>query len=324
MKLFSRARRRMSLKSRRRGAVDLAPSPSAEVEADANAADDEAGAVPSPAELADERKILSEAQLEEWTENGYLVLPRFMPRGRLLELSEQLDGLWRDRKKDDQGLVVDVFTGTHRERRIPLAKATDRARAKPYKLNDLYLVSSLVRETLLDPELVETLDDLLEGAPILVNSVSMERGTQQRLHTDSLYIAPSEAGRMVGAMVLLEDVQPGAGPLRFYPGSHAIPPYTFSDGRIELTEDEQPDFDAYVQGQIAERELTPVDFAGNAGDVIIWHAQLLNAGTPIEDMLLTQKSIVAHYLRAKDVDPDVRGDIGGDRYYMERDHQPVT
>lgn len=317
--LFSRARRRIS--NRRLRKTECVTAPVAEV--DGTDADAEA-AGKSPAELADERKILSEAQLAEWNENGYLVLPRFMPRGRLQELTDELDGLWRERKKDDRGLVIDVFTGTHRERRIPLAKATDRARAKPYKLNDLFLVSELVRETLLDPELVETFDDLLEGAPILVNSVSMERGSQQVLHTDSLYIAPAEVGRMVGAMVLLEDVKPGSGPFRYYPGSHAIAPYTFSDGRIELTEDEKPDFDAYVAGQIAERELVPVDFEGNAGDVFIWHAQLLNSGTPIEDLALTQKAIVAHYLRAKDVDPGVRADIGGDRYYMERDHQPVS
>ena len=123
--------------------------------------------MPSPADLANERKILSQSQLADWAENGYLVLPRFMPHGRLRELNGQLDALWRERKKDDHGLVIDVFTGTHRERRIPFAKATDRARAKPYKLNDLYLDSELVRETLLDPELVEVLDDLLEGAPIL-------------------------------------------------------------------------------------------------------------------------------------------------------------
>ncbi|HEY8547669.1 MAG TPA: phytanoyl-CoA dioxygenase family protein, partial [Acidimicrobiales bacterium] len=278
----------------------------------------------SPAELADERKILSEAQLDEWKENGFLHLPRFMPWGRLKELGDELDALWRDRKKDDRGLVIDVFIGTHRERRIPLAKATDRARAKPYKLNDVYLVSPLVRETLLDPELVETFDDLLEGAPILVNSVTMERGSQQRLHTDSLFIAPTEVGRMVGAMVLLEDVKPGAGPFRYYPGSHTIPPYTFSDGRIELTEDERADYDAYIAAQVAERGLEPVDFVGGAGDVFIWHAQLLNAGAPIEDMALTQRAIVGHYLRAKEVDPGMRADIGGDRYYMERDHQPAS
>jgi len=314
--LFSRARRRIT--NRRRRNADGTPAPLGDAVADADAAGK------SPADLADERKILTDAQLAEWNENGYLVLPRFMPWGRLKELNDELDGLWRDRKKDDRGLVIDVFTGTHRERRIPLAKATDRARAKPYKLNDLYLVSNTVRETLLDPELVETYDDLLEGAPILVNSVSMERGSQQRLHTDSLYIAPTEVGRMVGAMVLLEDVQPGSGPFRYYPGSHTIPPYTFSDGRIELTEDEVADFDGYVAGQIAERELEAVELTGNAGDVFIWHAQLLNAGTPIEDLALTQKAIVAHYLRAKDVDPGVRADIGGDRYYMEREHQPIN
>jgi len=274
--------------------------------------------------FGNERKILSEAQLADWAENGFLVLPRFMPHGRLRDLGSQLDDLWRERKKDDHGLVIDVFTGTHRERRIPFSKATDRARAKPYKLNDLYLDSELVRETLLDPELVEVLDDLLEGAPLLCNSLSFERGTQQRMHVDTFYVAPPEPGRMVGAMVLMEDTKPGTGPFRFFPGSHTIPPYVFSDGRVNVSADELADFDEYIGKEIADRGLLSTDFEGNAGDVLIWHPQLYNGGAPIEDMALTQKAVVAHYFRAKDVDRTTISDVGGDRYYMQRDHQTLT
>jgi ectoine hydroxylase-related dioxygenase (phytanoyl-CoA dioxygenase family) len=311
MSVITRARRRIFTKGRRpfRGGLDQSPTDS--------------DAVVAPAELLNERKILSDAQLAEWQENGYLVLPRFMPHGRVRDLNSQMDALWRERKKDDHGLVIDVFTGTHRERRIPFAKATDRARAKPYRINDLYLMSEALRETLLDPELVEVLDDLLEGLPMICNSLSMERGTQQRLHVDTLYVAPPEPGRMVGAMVLLEDTKPAAGPFRFYPGSHAIPPYVFSDGRINANADELDAFDEYLGNELAERELTPVDFEGNAGDVLIWHPQMVNGGAPIQEMELTNKAVFAHYFRAKDVDPALREDVGGDRYYMKRDHQAL-
>jgi phytanoyl-CoA hydroxylase len=272
----------------------------------------------------DGRKILSDSQLAEWDENGYLVLPRFMPHGRVRELNAQLDALWRERKKDDHGLVVDAFIGTNREKRIPFAKATDRARAKPYKLNDLYLESELVRETILDPELVEVLHDLVDGAPIVCNTLSMERGSQQRMHCDTFYIAPPEPSRGVAAMVLLEDTKAAAGPMRFYPGSHKIPPYVFADGRLEVTESELPDFDEYIGKEIADRGLLPIDFEGNAGDVLVWHPQLYNGGAPIEDPALTQKTIVTHYLRASDVARDQVADIGNERYYMKRPHQKVN
>jgi ectoine hydroxylase-related dioxygenase (phytanoyl-CoA dioxygenase family) len=271
----------------------------------------------------DGRKILSDAQLAEWDENGYLVLPRFMPHGRVRELNSQLDALWRERKKDDHGLVADVFISTHREKRIPFAKATDRARAKPYKLNDLYLESELVRETILDPELVEVLYDLLDGAPVVSNTLSMERGSQQRMHCDTFYIAPAEPNRMVGAMVLLEDTKATTGPLRFYPGSHKIPAYVFADGRLNVNDDELPDFDEYIGKEIADRGLLPLDFEGNAGDVLIWHAQLYNGGAPIADMELTQKTVVAHYLRLNDIPRDNVVDLGGERYYMQRPHQQL-
>src|SRR6266508_4003658 len=141
MSVITRARRRLLTNRRLPFRGNQAQSSSA------------ADVAPAPADLLNERKILSNAQLAEWQENGYLVLPRFMPHGRVRDLNSQMDALWRERKKDDHGLVIDVFTGTHRERRIPFAKATDRARAKPYRINDLYLVSEALRETLLDPEL---------------------------------------------------------------------------------------------------------------------------------------------------------------------------
>ena len=92
---------------------------------------------------------------------------------------------------------------------------------------------------------------------------------------------------------------------------------------MNVKDDELAAFDEYVADELAERELEPVDFEGNAGDVVVWHPQLLNGGASIEDMELTQKTVVAHYFRAKDVDPNERGDIGGDRYYLERSHQPL-
>jgi ectoine hydroxylase-related dioxygenase (phytanoyl-CoA dioxygenase family) len=313
MSVITRARRRLFGKKSRSAEAEPAPlATSSDALAD------------SLVRGSGERKVLSDEQLADWQEQGYLVLPRFMPHGRVREINGQMDALWRERKKDDHGLVIDVFTGSRSEKRIPFAKATDRGRAKPYRLNDLYLESELVRETLLDPELVEVLDDLLEGAPIICNSLSMERGCEQRPHVDTFYVAPPEPGKMVGAMVLLEDTKPAAGPFRFFPGSHKIPPFLFSDGRLNAIQAELGAFDEYLTEALAERELAAVELEGNAGDVILWHPQMVNGGTPIEDLTLTNKAVVAHYWRAKDVDPDQREDIGGDRYYMKRPHQPLA
>lgn len=312
MSVLTRARRRLFSKRTRSANADSAQH--------VTSADVATGSLSGP---PGERKVLSDEQLADWQEQGFLVLPRFMPHGRVREINGQMDALWRERKKDDHGLVIDVFTGTSREKRIPFVKATDRGRAKPYRLNDLYLESELLRETLLDPELVEVLDDLLEGAPIVCNSLSMERGSEQRPHVDTFYVSPPEPGKMVAAMVLLEDTKPAAGPFRFYPGSHTIPPYHFSDGRLNAIKAELGDYDKYLAKELAERELTPTDYQGNAGDVVLWHPQMVNGGAPIDDLTLTNKAVVAHYWRAKDVDPDQREDLGGDRYYMKRPHQPL-
>jgi phytanoyl-CoA hydroxylase len=249
------------------------------------------------------------------------VLPGFFSPERMRSVVAEIDQLWRERTTDDHGLVIDVYIDTPDERRIRLRDAEDEARRHPYKLNDVYLVSDGVRETILDPGLVASIGELLDGAPIVCNSLSFERGSQQRFHFDTFYMPPPVENKMLASWIALEDCDPRAGPLRYYPGSHRIPPYRFSDGRLNVALDEMPDFDEYIEKQIADEGLDWTAFAARAGDVFIWHAQLYHGGAPIDDMSLTRRSLVTHYFRAQDMDAVSVEDIGGERYYLRREHQ---
>jgi ectoine hydroxylase-related dioxygenase (phytanoyl-CoA dioxygenase family) len=264
---------------------------------------------------------LGRQQAEDWAERGYVVLPRFFDAERVQQLRDEVDNLWQNRRDDDRDLVIDVFIDTPDEKRIRFRDAGDEARAKPYKLNDLYLVSDLVREMILDASLMEVVDGLLDGAPIVCNSLTFERGSQQRFHFDTFYMPPPVPNKMLATWIALEDADDRSGPLRYYPGSHMIPPYHFSDGRLNQITAELDDFDDYINKEIAERGLTSTTFPAKAGDVFIWHAQLYHGGSPIEDMSLTRKSLVTHYFRAQEMDPAAVEDIGGGRYYLRRQHQ---
>jgi phytanoyl-CoA hydroxylase len=90
----------------------------------------------------------------------------------------------------------------------------------------------------------------------------------------------------------------------YYAGSHKIPPYRFSDGRLNEKADEMPQCRAYLEREIAERGLKVQEFRGQAGDVLLWHAQLLHGGTAIRDMSKTRRSLVVHYWRAGDLPPE--------------------
>ena len=120
---------------------------------------------------------------------------------------------------------------------------------------------------------------------------------------------------MVVASICLDEVGDDNGAVSYYVGSHKIPPYRFSDGRLNEKPDEMPQCRAYLDAEIARRGLATAEFRGKPGDVLLWHAQLLHGGRPIRDPALTRSSLVVHYWRAQDLRPDqVRTEPGVGSY----------
>ena len=277
--------------------------------------------LPRPA--TDSTHPLAAAQMAFWERNGYLVLPGFFSLERLEQVNGVVDEVWRTREEHGDRFVVDVYIGTADERRMYLRDAPAEARKLPYKLNDLYLESDVVRDTVLDPTLVDVLGHLLEGEPMVINSLSFEHGSQQDFHFDTWYMPPPVEKRMVVSFIALEDIGPTAGPLKYYAGSHRLPPYRFSHGRLDAVLDEIPACVNYVRGQIAEGGLEEERFTCKAGDVFIWHAHLYHGGSEIDDLSLTRRSIVTHYWRAMDVDPGLVASVGPGRHYLKRPPQSV-
>src|SRR5262245_25601964 len=135
---------------------------------------------------------LSQHQLEEWDAQGFLVLKSFFPAERLQQLNDLVDQLWKTRHSKDNPLVIDIFDGMPAGRRIFFNGAPDEARRCPYKLNDLYLEYPEVRQFALDQGLTQVLHDLLEGTPMLCNTINFEWGPGQEDHFDTLYMPPKE------------------------------------------------------------------------------------------------------------------------------------
>ncbi len=111
---------------------------------------------------------------------------------------------------------------------------------------------------------------------------------------------PPVENKMAVTSICLEDVHPEAGPLVYHPGSHKLPPYRFSHCGIHAIENEMPACRAYVEEQLREANAKREVFLGEAGDVFVWHGQLLHGGTGIKDLKRTRKTLVTHYWRAQD------------------------
>ncbi|HEX3070048.1 MAG TPA: phytanoyl-CoA dioxygenase family protein [Thermoanaerobaculia bacterium] len=232
--------------------------------------------------------------LGRWSVEGWLHLPRFFGEAEIAGINRVVDALWRSKPRD---VTVD---DVDRKVRCRMSGLSDSDRAHRVKISDLYLVSPPVRAMLLDRRLLTVVEALLDDAPVLCNSLNLEKSSGQEYHADSLYMTPLSAGGVVACWIALEDVQPGSGPLRLYPASHLIAPFAFSDGTSHAHDGEMPQWAAYMQSEIDSRSLSSVSVFAKAGDLVIWHSDLLHGAEPITETASTRRSLVAHYYRHSD------------------------
>jgi phytanoyl-CoA hydroxylase len=269
------------------------------------------------------RRTLTAAQRSFWDQNGFLVLSDVFKPREIREAVAFLERLWTERRSPENPMVIDTKLDSNGQRKY-LRDADESDKRSVYKLNDAFLLHPEVRDLCLKPRMAAILKELVDGDVCVCNSLHFERGSQQSLHVDTFYMPPPAGGVLIATSICLEDVHPDAGPLNYVAGSHAIPPFLNGDGgRNVRTPEEQDQANWYYRSAISDRKMTDEKFLGRAGDVIIWHEQLLHGGSPIQDMSRTRKSLVTHYWRCSEMDPAVLLRHGAG-FYLNRSHQPVA
>ncbi|MBW4493600.1 MAG: phytanoyl-CoA dioxygenase family protein [Oscillatoria princeps RMCB-10] len=263
--------------------------------------------------------MLTDQQKLFWDENGYLILPGFFAEQATDSVANLHRRLWEECPAD---VVVDVLDTNRRFRMSELYAESKKPRCK---VNDLFLNYEEVRRLSLDERLLEIIDELLPDAPVLCNTLSLDYGTQQPLHIDSLYMTPQTDNHLAATWMALEDCHPDAGPLCYIPGSHKIPIYRFSTGSPHSVAEEMPLWEEYIQQKIQEYGLKEEIFLPKKGDVFLWHAQLIHGGTPSKNPNLTRKSLVSHYFTKSDcVKLKAKLVPTGCGYWMKRSPQGVA
>jgi phytanoyl-CoA hydroxylase len=265
---------------------------------------------------------LSRDQINSWNDVGVLVLENLFSKREMKIARKGLDDMWESRRQVNNQLVIDVNLNGSAKRKM-FRDADDSERENVYKLNDAFLSYPTIRDLALADRLTKVLSELAEGEVCICNSLHFERGSQQALHVDTFYMPPPANGRLIVASICLEDVTVDAGPLNYVRNSHCIPPFLNSDGgRNVRSPQEQEQANWYYQSAIRDRGLPEETFLGRAGDVIVWHEQLVHGGSPILDLSKTRKSLVIHYWRAAEMEPaSLLPHRGG--FYMNRPHPTV-
>lgn len=235
----------------------------------------------------------SEAQAF-WEANGYLVLPGAYSSGEIAQVRDVVARVWNNHKSD---VVVDNLQSGRRSRIADLSAVE---RSQSFKTNDLYLDFDEIRRVCLKKDIVAVLASLLGDEPVLCNTLNLEKSSQQPSHIDSLYMTPLTPNHLAATWIALEDCDPKAGPLFYYPGSHKIPLYTFSNGQYHYVANELDAWSGYIDREISSRGLKKEYFYPKKGDAFIWHANLVHGGGEIEDSALTRKSLISHFFTLSD------------------------
>lgn len=269
------------------------------------------------------KKSLTSGEKRLWEDHGYLVLSGFFRPAEI----DAVNAVVREGLENPDSFgnaTIDVLHGELIGKRLRAAEAPREAFKGPIKINDLFLDRSEIRRLALNDRLTRIITQLLDGSPAICNSLNFIWGSQQPAHFDSWYMPPPVENKMVVSSICLEDVHPEAGPLVYYPGTHTLVPYKFSHGGIHAIESEMPACRAYLDQELRRIEAKQEVFLGKKGDVFLWHGQLLHGGIHIKDPGRTRKTLVTHYWRAQDLEPERVVKVHETGYYVQREHQAVS
>ena len=168
------------------------------------------------------------------------------------------------------------------------------------RLHNLHERYPAVRELWLHPKVTRLLDLIFDAPARPCQSLTYVFGSQQDHHQDTIHLTPFPAGYMCGVWTALEDVQPSSGELVVYPGTHRLPRiYRQTVDLPPVVDGDWTSFGDKVvtrwKQMLDDLAVAPQVYQPKAGTVLIWHENLMHAGSVREDLTKSRKSIVCHY-----------------------------
>ena len=240
-----------------------------------------------------------------WATSGFAVLPGFFDAARL-------DGIW-------QAYEEAVRDGKLSLQPEPFRNPED---PHPSRSLDSHLLIPEVNSLLRDEGLRRWMSRLFGREAVPYQTLMSHKGSEQSEHSDAVHMTTYPVGYLSAAWVAFEDIHPDCGPVVYYPGSHRLPYLSSLSLGISAAEFREKGYDVYnqryepaIQSLIAEKGLVREAFLPKKGDVLIWHANLIHAGSPRRNIKLSRKSAVLHFFARGAV---CYHDLAGTRTPLER------
>jgi hypothetical protein len=168
------------------------------------------------------------------------------------------------------------------------------------RVTDAWRTNPSVRRIAANAQVAALLSRIYGRQAFPFQTINFAVGSQQDIHVDVVHFASAPENFMCGVWLALEDIEPGAGPLRYIPGSHRWPMFLNEHvGRPVPTERHDEEYERLDRVLRKLREthgVEPVEFYPKKGQALIWAAGLHHGGAPHTDRSKTRRSQVTHYM----------------------------
>lgn len=183
------------------------------------------------------------------------------------------------------------------------------------RLEQMHVHFPAIRDIWLYPPVHRFLSLVFDAPSRPCQSLVYVFGSQQDAHQDTVHLTPFPAGLMCGVWIALEDVRPGSGELVVYPGSHRLPRVYMHEVGCAKVDGDWSEFGAKVVGrwteQLRESGIAPMPYLARRGQILVWHENLMHAGSVRRDPSLSRRSIVTHHFAQGAIAYyDSSGDVG--------------
>jgi phytanoyl-CoA hydroxylase len=244
-------------------------------------------------DLLERKRSLGEITSQEiedlrfYAEHGYVIFPTAVASAAIDAYRAYFDRIWTDPPPN-----VWVM---HQHKLKPLDPALI---DDVVKVADLHYYFPDGPSLVFPPRVRRFLELLYERPPVIFQSMTTRKGTEEVLHQDTGPLGLTEPMSLAASWLALEDVMPGSGELQFVPGSHRVPEKLI-DGHIKYHNGDMQKYHEvleFARAGCRARGLEVKTFLAKKGDVLIWAADLLHGGMPITDPSITRRSLICHFM----------------------------
>jgi hypothetical protein len=170
----------------------------------------------------------------------------------------------------------------------------------PPRVQDGWQELEAVRRLALHPEVLDLLSVVYGRRPFPFQTLNFAVGSQQSFHSDAVHFHSLPQGYLCGLWIPLADVQADSGPLLYYPGSHRLPYLSAAErdltpAAVAAEPHPQVLFEPFWREAVQRQDLRQQTFLPRRGQVLLWHANLLHGGSPVQSRTARRWSQVVHY-----------------------------